>query len=258
MLIIISPAKTLDYESTIPTNTCTRPLFADSANQLARRLKKLSGADISQLMGVSSKLGVLNSERYRNWKTTPTADNARQAIFAFKGDVYAGMGVPDFSKRDLQFAQKHLRILSGLYGILRPLDIMQPYRLEMGTKFPVDGAKNLYEFWGNRIVDYLNEELAQSKGAALVNLASNEYSAAAHLDDVRAPVITPVFKEKRNGAYKIISFNAKKARGMMSRFVMKNRLTDAEDLKQFCEAGYRYNERMSDDSKWLFTREGAH
>lgn len=257
MLIIISPAKTLDYTSKVPIDERTEPVFIADANRLARRMRELSAQDISRLMSVSAKLGELNYARYQNWETRACPDTARQAIFAFRGDVYTGLDAASFSKDDLSFAQKRLRILSGLYGVLRPFDMMQAYRLEMGARLAVGKAGNLYEFWGARVTETLNDDLAASGRPVLVNLASREYSSVVLPERVKAPVIAPVFKEKRGGAYKIISFNAKKARGLMSRFIIRNRLTDADDLKQFSQAGYRYNEQSSTPNEWWFTREAA-
>jgi len=202
-------------------------------------------------------LGSLNFGRYQDWQPSFTTDNAKQALLAFKGDVYTGLQAEEMSEDDLQWAQNHLRILSGLYGLLRPLDLMQPYRLEMGTKFANAGGKNLYEFWGEKITEGLNAELAKQPTPVLINLASNEYFKAVKPKVLNAEIITPVFKDWKNDKYKIISFFAKKARGLMSQYIIKNRIEDAEQIKQFALAGYQYNEAMSSAKEWVFTRQAA-
>ena len=206
-------------------------------------------------MGISEKLGDLNFGRFLNWQPEFTSDNAKQAVLAFKGDVYTGLDAEKLSEKELVWSQDHLRILSGLYGLLRPLDLMQPYRLEMGTKLPNKKGKNLYDFWGNKITDGLNQVLVETGSQVLVNLASNEYFKSVNRSNLNADVITPVFKDWKNGQYKIISFYAKKARGLMSRYIIKNKITDPEKLKQFDVAGYTYNAAMSSAREWIFTRE---
>ncbi|MEX1032873.1 MAG: peroxide stress protein YaaA [Cellvibrionaceae bacterium] len=257
MLIVISPAKTLDYETPPATDTYTTPEFGAETKQLIKMLRKLAPHDISELMGISDKLGALNHDRFQKWKPTYTTSNAKQAILAFKGDVYTGLEADTFKAADFKFAQKHLRILSGLYGVLRPLDLMQPYRLEMGTKLTVDNAQSLYEFWNDKITDKLNEDLRAAKSHLLVNLASNEYFKAVKPKQLNAEVVTPVFKDWKNGQYKMISFFAKKARGMMSAYLIKNRLTKDVDLKGFDWAGYRYDPKLSTPHTPVFTRKEA-
>ncbi|MCH8499531.1 MAG: peroxide stress protein YaaA [Marinobacter sp.] len=253
MLMVISPAKTLDYESPLATGTYTQPAFLDDACELIDQLKALEPHQVSNLMHISDKLGQLNAERFQQWHQPFTPDNARQAILAFKGDVYTGLAAENFSEQDFKFAQTHLRILSGLYGLLRPLDLMQPYRLEMGTRFANSRGKDLYGFWGNRITDALNTDLAK-QGKVLINLASNEYFKSVNTKALDARIITPQFKDWKSGQYKMISFYAKKARGLMCAYAITNRLTDAEALKQFDWEGYRYSEEQSKGDNWVFLR----
>lgn len=216
MLIVISPAKTLDFETAPITKVHTQPEFLKESRQLVGQLKKLAPHEVSSLMKISDKLGTLNFMRFHDWKTPFTLNNAKQALLAFKGDVYTGLDAESFNSQDLTFAQKHLRILSGFYGVLRPLDLMQAYRLEMGTKFENKSGKDLYEFWGTKITDQINKDLKASKSKTLINLASNEYFKSLQANDINAEIIVPVFKDFKNGNYKIISFFAKKARGLMS------------------------------------------
>ncbi|WP_424988751.1 peroxide stress protein YaaA [Microbulbifer sp. S227A] len=255
MLIVISPAKTLDYESEIPALDTTQPDFLKESAALIKELKALSPQDISNLMKVSDKLGVLNYDRFHSWKRPFTDSNARPALLAFKGDVYTGLAAETMGKRDFNFAQKHLRMLSGLYGLLRPLDLMQPYRLEMGTKFANSGGKNLYEFWDDKITAALNSQLAEHKSKQLVNLASNEYFKSVQVKNLQADVVTPHFKDWKNGQYKMISFFAKKARGMMSRWAIDNRVKQAEQLQDFDVAGYYFSEEHSKGNDWVFLRD---
>jgi cytoplasmic iron level regulating protein YaaA (DUF328/UPF0246 family) len=254
MLMIISPAKTLDYESPLATKTHTQPDFLDDACELIDQLKTLEPHQVSNLMNISDKLGQLNAERFRNWHTPFTPDNARPSVLAFKGDVYTGLDAESFSEEDFSFAQKHLRILSGLYGLLKPLDLMQPYRLEMGTKFENTRGKDLYAFWGRKITDALNQLLADDD-KTLINLASNEYFKSVQKKNLDARLITPQFKDWKNGQYKMISFYAKKARGLMCRYVIQNRITNAEDLKGFNLDGYYFSEDQSDNNNWVFLRD---
>ncbi|MCW8195626.1 peroxide stress protein YaaA [Proteobacteria bacterium 005FR1] len=254
MLIVISPAKNLDYETPPVTDEHTTPEFIDDSKKLIAELRKLAPQDVSKLMGISDKLGTLNYDRYQAWKPTFNFKNAKQAVLAFNGDVYTGLQAENFKTNDFKFAQKHLRILSGLYGVLRPLDLMQPYRLEMGTKFGVGKAKNLYEFWGDKITDKLNEDLHAVKSNLLVNLASNEYFKAVQPKRLDAEVVTPAFKDWKNGEYKMISFFAKKARGLMSAYIIKNRITKASDLEGFDSEGYEYNASLSKPNAPVFTR----
>ncbi|BFN13841.1 MULTISPECIES: peroxide stress protein YaaA [Marinobacter] len=254
MLMIISPAKTLDYESPLATETHTQPDFLDDACELIDQLKELEPHQVSNLMSISDKLGQLNAERFQSWRTPFTPDNARQAVLAFKGDVYTGLDAESFSSEDFSFAQKHLRILSGLYGLLKPLDLMQPYRLEMGTRFENTRGKDLYAFWGSKITDALNQLLA-SDDKVLVNLASNEYFKSVQKKHLDARLVTPQFKDWKNGQYKMISFYAKKARGLMCRYAIQNRITQADDLKGFNLEGYYFSEDQSDNNNWVFLRD---
>lgn len=255
MLMVISPAKTLDFDSPLATTKNSQPRFLDQSQQLINELQKLAPHDISNLMSVSDKIGTLNFDRFQAWQLPFDQDNARAAVLAFKGDVYTGMQAESFNAGDFTFAQKHLRILSGLYGLLRPLDLMQPYRLEMGTKFANKSGKNLYEFWDNKITDVLNQDIKKSGNKVLVNLASNEYFKSVQLKQLDADMVTPVFKDFKNGKYKIISFYAKKARGMMAAYIIKNKITKADDLKSFNVDGYNFNSEMTVGTDWVFTRE---
>lgn len=257
MLMVISPAKTLDFETPATTKKHSTPELLNESKKLVQALKQLSPAELSELMHISDKLGLLNFERYHEWKTPFSDKNAKQALLAFRGDVYTGLDADSFGARDFDFAQKHLRILSGLYGVLRPLDLMQPYRLEMGTKFGNVRGNNLYDFWGQRITDALNAQLHQTRSTELVNLASNEYFKAVRAGKLDAEVIEPVFKDYKGGQYKVVSFYAKKARGMMSAWAIKQRVTEAARLKDFAEQGYRYNPSMSSASQWVFIRDEA-
>jgi cytoplasmic iron level regulating protein YaaA (DUF328/UPF0246 family) len=255
MLIVISPAKTLDFDTPSPTDSSTQPQFLDDSKILIERLRELDPIQIGKLMSISSELAELNHARNMNWSMPFSRANAKQALFAFRGDVYVGLQADSFTKRDIEFAQKHLRILSGLYGLLRPLDLMQPYRLEMGTSLTNARGKNLYAFWNDKITAALNAELQGGKAPVLVNLASEEYFKAVHPKALAAPVVTPIFKERKDNAYKVVSFYAKKARGAMSRYIIRNRLRDVAALKQFAEGGYRFNAALSVGDEWVFTRD---
>ncbi len=255
MLLLISPAKTLDVKTPAPTTEFTQADFLKESKQLISELRVLAPQDISQLMSISDKLGVLNFDRFASWKTPFKPSNAKQALFAFQGDVYTGMQAENFSAADIEFAQQHLRILSGLYGLLRPLDLMQAYRLEMGTGFANSRGKNLYEFWGESITKAINKQLAALNSSVVINLASNEYFSAVKPKLLKAEIITPIFKDKKNGQYKIISFFAKKARGMMSAYIIQNRINDPEAIKRFDVAGYNFNAALSSERDWVFTRE---
>lgn len=255
MLMVISPAKTLDYDSTPITDRFTQPRYLDDSQELIDVLKEKSPQDIAELMSLSDKLASLNVARYGSWEKKATRNNARQALLAFKGDVYTGLHVDDFNEDDLAFAQDHLRMLSGLYGVLRPLDLMQPYRLEMGTKLANPRGRDLYSFWGERISESLNEDLARQGDDVLLNLASQEYFGAVKPRALKARVIEAVFKDRKNGEYKIISFYAKKARGLMARFVIKERLTDPEGLKDFDLDGYRFDKAGSSADRLVFLRD---
>ena len=255
MLTVISPAKTLDYETRPTTRRATQPEFLERSAQLVDDARNLSPDDIRALMGVSDNIAQLNHERFMNWGTPFTLDNAKQSVLAFKGDVYTGLDAQSMGKEELAFAQKHLRILSGLYGVLRPLDLMQPYRLEMGLKFSNRGGKNLYEFWGDAITESLNAQLGKSGSRVLVNLASNEYFKSVHAKDLDADIVTPVFKDLKSGKYRVISFFAKKARGQMARYIIDKALNEPDGLKKFRRDGYRYNKAESTARELVFTRD---
>ncbi len=254
LVTIISPAKKLDYSPNQNKLNSSVPSLLDHSNVLIKDLKVLTPQDVSSLMGLSDKLGTLNYERFQEWKTPFTVYNSKQALLAFKGDVYQGLDPASLSKEDLAWAQDNLRILSGLYGILKPLDLMQAYRLEMGTKLKTERGKDLYEFWGSSITDEVNKSFKSSDGI-LLNLASNEYFKSINESKLNARVISPAFMDYKNDKYKIISFFAKKARGLMTRFIIRNRITDANQIKDFSEAGYKFNEAMSTEEKPVFCRD---
>lgn len=252
MLVVISPAKKLNFEDKAPVEEFSIPQFLDKTQELVAKLKTCSAEDLSQLMKLSPALGELNYERYQKFKSKYDLKNSKQSVFAFNGDTYQGLDIDSFNKSDLKYANSHLRILSGLYGILRPLDLIQPYRLEMGTRFGIAQAKNLYDVWRDEVTAYLNSELKKEK--VLVNLASQEYFGAVNEKAVEGKIITPVFKEKKNGVLKIISFNAKKARGSMSRYIIKNRIKSIDDLKKFDLDDYKYSASLSSETQFVFTR----
>jgi cytoplasmic iron level regulating protein YaaA (DUF328/UPF0246 family) len=254
MLTIISPAKKLDYSELSESLNFTQPLLLEHSEQLLKDLRLLSPKDICSLMGLSDKLGALNYARFQEWQTPFSSDNAKQAILAFKGDVYQGLDAENMNADELNWAQDNLRILSGLYGLLRPLDLMQPYRLEMGTKFANKRGANLYQFWGDIITNQLNKLLSASPKSVLVNLASNEYFKSVQAKNLNAEIITPVFMDQKGDKFKIISFFAKRARGLMSAFIIKNKITDAQQLKTFEVGGYSFNAAMSEGNKWVFCR----
>lgn len=255
MLLVISPAKTLDYDTPPVTERHTLPEHLDHAQVLVEQLRELSPQQVAELMKLSDKLAALNVARFGSWQPDFTPANAKQALLAFKGDVYTGLNAEDFSEDDFSFAQDHLRMLSGLYGVLRPLDLMQPYRLEMGTRLANARGKDLYAFWGERISGWLNEALAAQGDDILLNLASNEYFGAVQRKALKARVIDTEFKDLKNGQYKIISFYAKKARGLMCHYAIRNRITQAEDLKGFNLEGYRFSAENSDRDNWTFLRD---
>jgi hypothetical protein len=254
MLIVLSPAKTLDYDTPASTEVHTRPDFVKHSAELIDVLRELSPAEIGSMMQISDALSVLNTGRYASWSPRFTRKNAKQAVLAFNGDVYEGLDAPSLTVKQLDFAQSHIRILSGLYGVLRPLDLMQPYRLEMGTKLANPRGKDLYAFWGELVTDALNKLLAQEKATALVNLASEEYFKVVKPKLLNAPVISPVFEDWKNGKYKIISFYAKRARGLMARYAAVNGIRQAEKLKAFDWEGYAFDEGGSTERSWLFRR----
>ena len=254
MLVVISPAKTLDFETEPVITDHSLPLFLDDSEKLIKKLRSLSKKKIKELMNISDNLVDLNKSRYEQWDRQFDAEHAKQAVLAFKGDVYLGLEAEKFSESDFEFAQNHLRILSGLHGVLKPLDLIRPYRLEMGTKLPVGRRKDLYHFWDKKVTEVLNEEAAQQDSKVLVNLASNEYFKVIQPKFLKSEIITPVFKDFKGDKYKIISFFAKKARGMMAAFIIKNKLTDVEQIKAFDTDGYAFNAELSEGNEWVFTR----
>lgn len=254
MLLVVSPAKKLDFESPLATQKFSQPSLLEQSQLLIDDCVKLTPSDIASLMKLSDKLAGLNAARFGQWSTPFTPENARQAILSFNGDVYTGLDAQSFSDDDFDFAQQHFRILSGLYGLLKPLDLMQAYRLEMGCKLGNSRGDNLYQFWGEIITDELNKALKDNNEDVLINLASTEYFKSVKEKSLNADIITPTFKDWKNGQYKIISFFAKKARGLMARYIIQNKLTAAEQIKEFDLAGYHYNEAMSKGNDWIFTR----
>jgi len=255
MIILLSPAKSLDYESPLPTKKNTQPRFIEDSEILVKQLRTMTPAEIGKLMSISDKLADLNAERYTTWETDFTTENSRPCLFAFTGDVYQGMDLSEWKTPDFTLAQKQIRILSGLYGLLRPLDLMQPYRLEMGTKLENARGKNLYEFWGEKITDLINSDLKKSGSNFIVNLASNEYFSSVKKKSLAGDLITPVFKDEKNGKYKIIAFYAKKARGMMADYIVRNNITDVAGLKKFKTSGYKFSKADSTDDQLVFMRE---
>jgi cytoplasmic iron level regulating protein YaaA (DUF328/UPF0246 family) len=255
MLTVISPAKTLDFETKPGTRRATQPEFIKQSAQLVNDARAMSPEDIQGLMGVSENIAQLNHKRFMDWSAPFSLGNAKQSILAFKGDVYTGLQADTMDKEQLAFAQKHLRILSGLYGLLRPLDLMQPYRLEMGLKFVNSGGKNLYDFWGDSICESLNGQIGKSGSRVLVNLASNEYFKSVKAKALDADIVTPVFKDLKGGKYRVISFFAKKARGQMTRIIIVNALNEPDGLKKFKKGGYKYNKAESTARELVFTRD---
>ena len=254
MLLVVSPAKKLDFESPLATEQTSQATLLEQSEILIDRCLKLSPDQIASLMKLSDKLAGLNAARFGEWSLPFTPENARQAVLAFNGDVYSGLDANTFSDDDFNFAQQHFRILSGLYGLLKPLDLIQAYRLEMGTKLDNVRGSNLYQFWGNIITDELNKALVEQGDDVLINLASNEYFKAVKKKSLNATIITPQFKDWKNGQYKMISFFAKKARGLMARYIIQNKITAAEQLKEFDLAGYQYNSDLTQANEWVFTR----
>lgn len=253
MIIIISPAKTLDFTPT-SCKTYTLPRQLSQSQQLIDEVKKFSPDDLSKLMKISPKLALLNRQRYHDFCTPFTTDNAKQALLAFQGDVYKGIDTINWTAADFAFAQQKLRILSGLYGVLRPLDLIQPYRLEMGTALKTTAGKDLYAFWGNRITELLAQDLSLTTPQVLINLASIEYFKSVHPLSLPCQTITIHFQENKNGTYKTIGIHAKRARGLLSNFIIKNRVNDTAQIKQFNAANYAFNASLSSDDKWVFTR----
>ncbi|MGY5452233.1 peroxide stress protein YaaA [Agarivorans sp. MS3-6] len=255
MLAVISPAKTLDFSSELPSHKHTRPSLIEHSAELIDVARQLSPADIASLMKISDKLAGLNAARFADWSAELPEEYARQAIFAFKGDVYTGLDASSLSAQQLDYAQQHLRILSGLYGLLKPLDLMMAYRLEMGIKLGNARGNNLYQFWGDIITEQLNQALAEQGDNVLVNLASNEYFKAVKPKRLNGSVITPIFKDQKNGQYKIISFYAKKARGLMARYMFDNKVSNLEQLCAFDSDGYYFDEASSNATSLVFLRD---
>lgn len=254
MLAILSPAKTLDYETPLKTKLNSQPIYGRESNQLIKTLRTFEPFEVASLMKISDKLADLNHKRYVEWRNKPAESKTRPAALAFKGDVYQGLEAESFNDNDLKFAQRHLRILSGLYGLLRPLDAIQPYRLEMGTKLKTSKGQNLYDYWGTKLTTGLNEALKESKEGTLVNLASNEYFGAVQPKLLEGSLLNIGFKEKRNGQLKFVSFSAKKARGLMAKFIIKERLKNPDDLKNFDLEDYKFNKKLSSELEWTFSR----
>lgn len=254
MIVILSPAKTLNFKIDSPTHKYSQPLFLKQAKKLVDILKNYSPANLIELMDISNGLSELNYMRYQKWETEHNVENSKQAIFAFNGEVYNGLKAYSLNTDQLIFAQKHIRLLSGLYGVLCPLDLIQPYRLEMGTRLKFDKYKNLYEFWNNTINNYLNNEIALHSSKAIVNLASNEYSKSVKLKSIKGKVITPVFKEYKRNKYQVITVYSKKARGLMTRFIIENKIDSPNEIKHFDIGGYAFTENLSNENEWVFTR----
>ena len=255
MLAILSPAKTLDFDSPLTTDQHSAPEFAKESKALIKTLRQLEPSDIGSLMGISDKLATLNHDRYAHWSAKfDDASGARASLLAFKGDVYLGLDAQTLSKRDFTWAQKRLRVLSGLYGLLRPLDRIHPYRLEMGTALRNTAGKDLYEFWGGKVTQALNEALSGQRSKVLINLASNEYYKVVQAQNIDGRIVTINFKEWRRDAYRFVSFSAKKARGLMARYMIDKRAEKADDLKAFDVEGYAFNEELSSRDEWIFTR----
>ena len=252
MKILLSPAKSLDFKSKLPTEKLTNFCFEEEAKYLNSILKNKSPKELSNLMSVSSKIADLNYERNNTWSTPFNPSNSRQAVYAFSGDVYKGLDVYSVAQDKLDFMQNSLRIISGLYGLLKPLDLIQPYRLEMGTKLQVDNNKNLYEFWREKITNELNDQLNENE--PVLNLASNEYFKAIDTKVIKTDIFTANFKQLKDGQYKTIAIFSKRARGMMARFIIDNNITDISDLKSFNYDGYLYHESLSKNKEFIFTR----
>ena len=255
MLAVISPAKSLDFDRRAPTRKATTPQFLDESAELIGVLRTKAPQDLAALMGISSDLAYLNYDRYAAWQPPFNRKNAKQAMFAFHGDVYLGLKSTEFTERDLTWAQRHLRILSGLHGLLKPLDLIQPYRLEMGTRLATGRGGDLYEFWRGQLTEALNEAIAAQGQPTLINIASNEYFNAVDAGALQARIITPTFKDLKNGRYKFISFFAKRARGLMAAYLIKNRVSTLKALKAFDYGGYRFSATESTNTNWVFLRD---
>ncbi len=254
MITVISPAKKIDLKSENRIPGHSTPAFLDKSALIIGELRKFAPTDLAVMMNVSSDIANLTFERISQWETPFSNQDSLQALLSFKGDVYRGIDAGSFTPEDFEFSQDHLRIISGLYGLLRPLDLIQPYRLEMGSSIRLAGDKSLYRFWTNTLTSALNREIEKRKVKVLINLSSQEYFKAINANNLRAKIITPVFKENRNDKYKVVGILAKKARGLMTRFIIKKRIADPENLKLFSEEGYTYDDNLSSETEWVFTR----
>ena len=254
MIIILSPAKTLDFSKPGPSNIGSLPEFGKEATDIASALRNMTANELGSLMGISGKLAYLSYDRYQEWRLADSVPYAKQAVLAYKGDVYNGLRAQEFSEADLLWAQEHLRILSGLYGILRPLDLIMAYRLEFATKLQLGQYKNLYEYWKEQLERSLNILKKSDGSGILINLASVEYYKALNVKKSGLKTITPVFKEYRNGELRFLSMFGKKARGLMARYIIKKMITEPEEMKLFDEEGYSFNEPLSSEGEWIFTR----
>lgn len=256
MIILLSPAKTLDFDSPLPTKQRSEPIYTKQAQRLINHLKKKSPRSLKKLMDISEDLAQLNYDRFQSWTQPSESSESRPAVFAFKGDVYQGLEVENFTENDLEFAQEHLRILSGLHGMLRPLDVILPYRLEMGTSLKLTPkTTNLYQFWGDSISRQLVQDMRENDSKALINLASAEYFKVVKPKLIDREIITPQFKDWKEGEYKTIGYFAKKARGMMAAYAIREKVTNPEQLKLFTGDQYTYNDELSKGNNWVFTRE---
>ncbi|MBL7968625.1 MAG: peroxide stress protein YaaA [Prolixibacteraceae bacterium] len=254
MLIVVSPAKSLYNQPPVSLEKFSEIDFLPEAQKIVSVMKKKKPAQLARLMDISDKLAELNYQRFQAWSPVFTPENSWQSVLLFNGDVYQGLQAETFSPEDFEVAQKQLRILSGVYGLLKPLDRIQPYRLEMGTSVSIGTKKNLYDFWKTKITAKLNQDLAEKNQKVLINLASNEYFSAIDSKKIKARIITPSFKENKNGQYQMVSFFAKRARGLMSRFIIQNRITNPEEMKAFDMEGYYFNNQLSTENNWVFTR----
>jgi hypothetical protein len=252
MLILISPAKSFDFESLAHTQSVSQPGFVAESTRLIKKARTFSKKKLGEIMSISPELAALNVDRYQIWSPEPLREATKQALLAFNGEVFRGLNAKEMSEEDLQYAQGHLRILSGLHGVLRPLDLIQPYRLEMGTRFKYYNYNNLYQFWGDKITKRINADLNGS--SCIVNLASTEYYKSVKEPKLKSNVITPIFKDFSNGGYKVLMTYAKNARGVMANYIIKNRISDPQLMKSFAKNGYAYDATQSDESNWVFAR----
>ena len=252
MLILLSPAKTMDFKSKVSVSDNTTPIYIKEANKIASTLKKLNPSQIGKLMEINSKLAYLNYERFQSWSNQDAPQ--KQAILSYKGEVYNGLKANEWSSDDLVYSNEHIRILSGMYGILRPLDMIKPYRLEMGTRISIEKSEDLYTFWEEKVSKSLQDDIISNKHKYIINLASREYSNVINLKSLGVKIITPIFKEYRNGSYRFITVYGKNARGAMTRWIIRNRIQDLEALKTFEDSGYLFNQELSNSDKWCYTR----